>query len=402
MKPEGVNMTNVKQLNRASVLQLLIQNGSMSRTDLAEELNLTTPTLTSICNEFLKKGLLKQGTNHSEKTLGRKKCPLEINRTYKYVISVSLHYMQHLISITDLMCNPVVSVPFHMEKPYNSKSFFKELANACIKLLWEQHIPSEQVLGLGVCIVGSVDHIQGISLNPFKIFDESPVPIKALLEKELPFPVCVENNVCSALNAEIMFGKAGNINALALKWGPGVGSASAINGVICKNREFHSAEIGHTYFYPGSDVICKCGRKGCLETGVSIDHIVQGIRQSLDRDSELKKLSEKVGEPDLTNINRYLDSGLPSVWNVVSPCINDLAVGISNAIQVFSPDRVILYGIMFENEICRKNVIDAVIRINRFVKEDMFVKSQLPWNKEYIGPASLVIKNFLIETGGDC
>ncbi|WP_367399612.1 winged helix-turn-helix transcriptional regulator, partial [Anaerotruncus massiliensis (ex Togo et al. 2019)] len=40
-------MTNVKQINRSAVLQLLLRNGGMSRTDLAEELNLTTATLTS-------------------------------------------------------------------------------------------------------------------------------------------------------------------------------------------------------------------------------------------------------------------------------------------------------------------------------------------------------------------
>ena len=53
MKPTGVNMTNVKQINRSCVLQLLLTKGAMSRTDLANSLQLTTATLTSICNDFI-------------------------------------------------------------------------------------------------------------------------------------------------------------------------------------------------------------------------------------------------------------------------------------------------------------------------------------------------------------
>ena len=47
MLPTGVNMTNVKQINRSAVLQLLLRNGGMSRTDLAavSYTHLTLPTI---------------------------------------------------------------------------------------------------------------------------------------------------------------------------------------------------------------------------------------------------------------------------------------------------------------------------------------------------------------------
>ena len=37
MKPTGVNMTNVKQINRSGVLELLLTRGAMARSDLAAE-----------------------------------------------------------------------------------------------------------------------------------------------------------------------------------------------------------------------------------------------------------------------------------------------------------------------------------------------------------------------------
>ena len=147
MLPTGVNMTNVKQINRSAVLQLLLRNGGMSRTDLAEELNLTTATLTSICNDFIQKGLLIQSDGGKSQSPGRKKCPLDINGTYKYAIAVSLHYNGHIIAITDLRGQAVAWTSFSVEAPYDAEHFFKKLADACIRLLWENNIPCERVLG---------------------------------------------------------------------------------------------------------------------------------------------------------------------------------------------------------------------------------------------------------------
>lgn len=73
----------------------------------------------------------------------------------------------------------------------------------------------------------------GIALHPYRVF-EGPVPFKELLENELPFPITVESNVCAFLQSELLYRT--NIenaqNILMLKWGPGVGSATAINGHI--------------------------------------------------------------------------------------------------------------------------------------------------------------------------
>lgn len=401
MLPTGVNMTNVKQINRSAVLQLLLRNGGMSRTDLAEELNLTTATLTSICNDFIQKGLLIQSDGGKSQSPGRKKCPLDINGTYKYAIAVSLHYNGHIIAITDLRGQAVASTSFSVEAPYDAEHFFKKLADACIRLLWENNIPCERVLGACVCIVGSVDQEAGVSLNPFSIFGEGQVPIRQLLEKELPFPICVENNVCAFLNAEILLGCATDSNVIALKWGPGVGSASSIGGVICKDHTFHSSEIGHTYFYRNDGRTCKCGRRGCLETGVNLSRIEEKILELLPGEPALQQVREAHGAPHVTNIISYLTADCPALRGFFEACVHDLAIGVNNAIQVFSPDRVILYGVLFEVPGAADRFIDEVVRLNPFIGRELFQRSALSWKTDYIGPAATAIKTYLIDTGGE-
>lgn len=401
MKPTGVNMTDVKQNNRSSVLRLLLTNGAMSRIDLANEMNLTAATLTTICRDFLQKGLLQQSDIGQAILSNRKKCPLEINRHFRHVIAISLHYTGHVIALTDLRGSAIATQHIAAEPDCDPGRFFKEIANLCIRMLWENGVSSDSVLGVGICVIGPVDDNRGIALRPFKTFAAANVPIKALLEREMPFPVAVENNVCSFLTAETLLGRARGNNLMAVKWGPGVGSASSIDGFICKDQRYHSAEIGHTYHYRDSRALCKCGHIGCLETGVSLTAISEEVRKLALASPALGTLIAEAGLPDTQNIAQYLALDCPPLAEMFDRCARDLAIGVSNAAQVFSPDQIILYGILFESEFLTERFLWHYREVNPYMNDELFVKSSLEDAREYIGPVATAIKQFLIVPGGE-
>ena len=402
MKPTGVNMTNVKQINRSYVLQLLLTRGAMSRTELANTLHLTNATLTSICSDFIQRGLVVPLDDPQDRhSSGRKKCPLSINYAYRYVVAISLHYNGHVIAITDLRGTLVAASPFEAPPHTPPERFFKDAAALCIRMLWENQIPHEAVLGAGVCVIGPVDEERGIALHPFKIFQDNNVPIQELLETLLPFPVCVESNVCSFLTAETLFGDAKGNNLLAVKWGPGVGSAAASDGVFCKDRNHYSTEIGHTLFYQENALVCKCGRTGCLETGVGIPAIARTVQALLPDWPVLQTLMEQTGLPSIHNIHQYLNAACPPLWDFARHCARELAVGVSNAMQVFPPDQVILYGVLFESPLARESFLQEILRLNPDLNRSLFLHSRLENQRDYIGPAATAIRIFLLETGGE-
>ena len=49
-------------------------------------------------------------------------------------------------------------------------------------------------------------------------------------------------------------------------WGLGMGIM--IDGKLYKGKSGFSGEIGHTYGYD-NQIICHCGKKGCIETEIS-------------------------------------------------------------------------------------------------------------------------------------
>ncbi len=208
--------------------------------------------------------------------------------------------------------------------------------------------------------------------------------------------------MCAFLNTEILLGDAQSSNVLAIKWGPGVGSASSIDGVICKNSHYHSAEIGHTFFYLDSKRVCRCGLTGCLETGVNLTYITEKIQELAPDYPVLQQLIDRLGPPDILNINKYILADCPALHVFLDGCTRDLAIGVNNAIQVFSPDRVILYGVLFETKIMTDRFLKHIQQMNPSNKPALFLKSTFEQEREYIGPAATAIKTFLIETGGEC
>ena len=235
-----------KANNRLNALRLLFANESLSRTEIASFLGISTAAVTSIVNEFLESGLIiqcEESVDSPNKKAGRKQSPLKINYNWKYIVCFDIHPASVNIAITNLHGKLIVEEPFTFSSNWNKKEFCSELAKECIKILWNHSIHLNQILGAGVSVIGPVNHLEGIALHPYRVF-EGPVPFKELLENELPFPITVESNVCAFLQSELLYRT--NIenaqNILMLKWGPGVGSATAINGHIYKGYNYQSSE----------------------------------------------------------------------------------------------------------------------------------------------------------------
>lgn len=401
MPPKGQNIENVKIINRASTLKLLLTHGPMSRSEIAAELSITPATLTSICKDFLSKGILVQNDERtSSGNVGRKKCPVELNYDYKYVIAVNIESVSTTISLCNLSGALLDSITLEMDKSLPPEKFLSQMAERCIKLLWDNHLESDRMLGVGVTVLGPVNHHEGISLNAFSIWNR-PVPVQRILEDELHIPVCVESNVCALADASLLYGETTEPNVLAVQWGPGVGSASIIAGELFKGRNCQTAELGHN-FIDAKGKKCRCGKIGCLETHLSVDAIVFQLEKlsNSPRENPLRDLESGIGPPSRKNIQAYLNVPFPALEEYLDTITFRLAVVVNNAIQVLAPDHIILFGDLFSNDLLFERFKRGVFSINETIVDDMFLRSALHAQRAYIGAVACVVRKFLVDTGG--
>ncbi len=129
-----------------------------------------------------------------------------------------------------------------------------------------------------------------------------------------------------------------------LTLGTGIGGGAVIDGVPYTGHAGSAMEFGHTTIdYNG--LLCKCGRKGCLECYGSATAVVNFTKSHISM------------YPDSTIINRTKHETLTAqlvfeeaqkgdalalyIFNLIGQY---LGIGIANLVNIFNPEAVILGG----------------------------------------------------------
>lgn len=398
----GINLENVKMSNRSAILKLLNDHGAMSRKDIAAELGLTPATVTLICTELIAAGiLLEKGEIEEQKRAGRKKVWIDINYEYKYVLSVSIEATETYIAISDLKGQQKDMKRISTDSAISPQQFLKMVADEGKALMWECSITREVVLGVGGSLPGLVNRDAGVSLHAYRIWSK-PVLAKEILSEYLNLPVVVENNVKAFAESELIYGDGRKQeNLLFIKWGPGVGSAIIIQNKIYDSQNSKTAEIGHYIVEPGGRP-CRCGRRGCLETHVATHAIAERVEKNCSPQSmpELYKFLEgDLSRIEARNIAQWIEVEDPELQKIVDDVIERLARTVVNTITILAPDKVIVYGYMFEIEKVRKKFLEFCTYYDPFYNEDYILKSGISDKIGYIGPVAAAVNELFFQTG---
>lgn len=199
------------------------------------------------------------------------------------------------------------------------------------------------VIGIGLGIAGIIDRRRGMVLESPNIPELNNASLKETLEREFSLPVVVENDANTYAYGEKWAGAGKNFdNFVALTVGTGFGG-----GAIYKGELFEVAmEVGHMVVEPHGR-FCSCGSFGCLESYVSgraiVDRaisLLEGGTESMLReccDGNFYKIS-----PELVYKNAL--EGDPLSRELFREVGKYLGIGISNLINIFSPEAVIISG----------------------------------------------------------
>lgn len=378
MKRSGMNMEAVKKQNRIAVLKLIDRHNPISRKDIANQLGLTPAAVTLICTELLESGLLYEvGTVKNEAKAGRKKVLLAFNYDYKYVFGIELEPKKTYLVLSNLCGKIIERQELETQSELEPVKFIEKLAKICKTMQQAAQIPEDKILGAGICTTGIVDKEKGIAVKAYGIWEE-PVPICDYLQKELQIPVYLENNVNAYAKAELLWGAGREReNLLLIKWGPGVGSAVVLDGEVYEGHHGKAAELGH-FIVKKDGEQCKCGRRGCLETMVSIT-----------------ALQKRIPRLNAENMSELLENGTDSEKQILTEAIDLFAQTIVNSTTILAPDRVVLFGDLFVGERVREQFLKACGYYEKQLGKERIVYSKIAGLEKYIGAVAFFILRYI-------
>ncbi|TAE08009.1 MAG: ROK family protein [Bacteroidetes bacterium] len=143
------------------------------------------------------------------------------------------------------------------------------------------------------------NYFKGTVENPPNLQWGGVIPLCNLFEEKYNLPAFLTNDANAAAIGEMKFGVAkGMKDFILLTLGTGLGSGIVVNGELVYGHTGFAGELGHsTVNYDGR--LCGCGKRGCLETYVS----VTGIRRTVSKllaDTLVHSELRAVSQQDLT------------------------------------------------------------------------------------------------------
>lgn len=204
-------------------------------------------------------------------------------------------------------------------------------------------IINNEVIGIGIGVAGLIDHENGTVLRSPNLPAIEGVRVVDTLRERFNVPVIIENDANVAALGEKWLGAGREFeNFVLLTLGTGIGG-----GVVYDDRLMRmSAEIGHMVIIAGGTP-CSCGNNGCLETYASAKAILSKAIKSLEDGAEsiLRLLYQ--GNYYRLNAEDIYKSALEGdslSREVLREAGRYLGVGITNIINIFSPQAIILSG----------------------------------------------------------
>jgi glucokinase-like ROK family protein len=335
--PLTITASAMRDINRSAILEIIRREGPISRTDIAERLDVSLPTVMRIADGLIEEGFVRpQGT--SEWSGGRRRPLLEFNSDGYLVLGVDMGGTKMYGALADLGGNILDEVNISRHGTSGEDSF-NYLTTLIDKLLASPKVEGRRVRGIGVGAPGITLHKEGIVTWAYTLHWDM-FPLKARLAERYDLPIIVDNDVNLAALGELWFGAGQNVQDMILiAIGTGIGAGLIIDGALYRGSKEASGEIGN--MIPGREFLGKNYRDfGALESVASGTGIAGRGRDLLRYQRSMQELLDLTAE----DVFEAARKGETWAWTVINETVDYLAIAIANLVAAFDPELVVLGG----------------------------------------------------------
>ena len=338
---EKATRQHTKEHNRNLVLKYIFQHESISRAEIARITRLTATTVSDIVADLIEVGLVSEiGVGRS--IGGKNPILLNLVEDAKWLISLDLAHNQFRGAVVNLRGKIQQSVTL----PVNDRTGDEALA--LVFEILDQLIPSasQPLLGIGVGAPGLINTSEGLIVHSVNL-NWVNLPLTPLLKKRYHLPVYILNDSQAAAIGEYTYGKdhQADEDLIVINVRHGIGAGIVINGLLFQGDGGSAGEIGHIVVVPEGGVLCRCGKKGCLETVASAQALIKRVRSLLGQypDSPLAQVPHEI---NLETIEQAFKSDDPLACQAVLETAHYIGFAVSNLVGILNIQKIVLAGDM--------------------------------------------------------
>ncbi|WP_433019082.1 ROK family protein [Kribbella sp. CA-294648] len=329
-KYTGVH-TQIRRVHEERVLRELRESGPLTRANLGQRVGLSRTTLSEITANLISRGAVVEighGPNEPAVGRGRPASLVALQPTVGQAMGIDFRHHEVRLAVVNASHEVIAD---HV-RGYAESSSWTERAAAAAAATAEMTSAGGVRLGLlagvGVGLPGPLEMGElGPGANSPRI-----TAIRDALSQHIDAPLIFDNNTrYAALGEATVDAQHSGGDVLFLRIAHGVGGGLVLGGRLTHGAAGRAGEIGHVVVVPNGRM-CRCGKRGCLETVASLPSMVISARR---KSPALR---------DLDSLRIALSRGDPDAMAVVEAAGTAVGTALAGASVVVDPARVIVSG----------------------------------------------------------
>lgn len=325
------------------IIAYYLNNSTSTIPELSKELNLSVPTIAKVIAEMCEDGYI---VNCGKMDTGKGRSPVIYGLAPDSGYFIGVDLMSNGLNL-GLMNFKGELVKLDMDVPYqyrNSQEGLDELCGHVTDFIEQLDIAKERILNVGVNIPGRVNPEMGHSFSRFN-FEERP--LVDLMAERIGCRVYIDNDTRAMTYGEMSKGVVkGEKDVIFVNLSWGIGCGLILNGELYTGKSGFSGEFGH---FPSFDneVLCHCGKRGCLETEISGMALHRNLLQSV-KDGRQTLLAEQIMKDEASlSLDDIIDATLKEdllCIELVEDIGQKLGRYLAGLINLLNPEMVIIGG----------------------------------------------------------
>lgn len=342
----GVAYKNIKL--KKKILAYFAVHDLATIAELSKEFNVSIPKINESINELMQEKLVKDYGKQTS-SVGRKPnhYGLEANSAFFIGVQVGNDSLNiAMINMKKELVAQEADIPFVLE---NNEQSLHALCKEIKDFITKHNVKIGKILGVGINLSGRINYRTGYSYSYFNFYED---PLSNFFEQELGIKTFLENDTKALAYGEFSSGLVTvEKDVLFINVDNGVGLGIMLNGRLYYGKSGFSGEFGHIPIFD-NDIICKCGKKGCLETEASGYALRNKVVQAIQNGAS-SILSKKFSNIEDIRLNDIVLSAKKDD-NLSIEAINEigekLGRGIAALINIFNPELIIIGGTLARSE----------------------------------------------------
>lgn len=322
--------STIRKLNKEIVLNIIKDNGPLSRTEIAKQTGITKATVSDIVKTLIDEKLVYDEKEDAD--LSRRGTRLHFAKQAAYGVAIDLggttiHFGQFNLA-GECTFKDTIATYNHQ----TSGDFLNQMAADLRSFIEQSGQPPERLAFISIATPGVVDPLTGMVLEGSPNLPEwSNIGLAQYFKDTFHVPVTVENDVRAALVGEMYSGALQDLNsAVLIGIGTGLGSAVLVDGKVVRGARNAAGEIGYMMFR--NHQLYAPSSKGHFEIACSGSGLTAAASSLFQKTTTAEQVFNMAKEGNLQA--RYL----------VEQFEDQLAIGIMNIIALLNPQKILLMG----------------------------------------------------------